>query len=395
MSTASALRAPALSRPIVLLFAAAGGLAVANIYYAQPLLDEIAGEFGMSHASAGVVTMVTQVGYALGLLLLVPLGDLVNPKALIGVQSTLSVLALVAVAAAPTTAVLLAGLAAVGLLAVVIQVLVAYSASLADPPARGRIVGMVTSGIVTGILLSRTVSGVLADLAGWRSVYLTSAAATLLLTGLLVTALPAPHAPRTQLSYPRLIGSVFRLLLEIPLLRRRALLAALSFAALTTLLTPLALPLSAPPFSLSTTEIGLFGLAGAAGALGAAGSGRLADRGHAQRATAVGLTLMLAAWLPAVLLSQSLWFLAIGMIAFDFGLQSVHVSNQSLIYRTRPEAQSRLTAAYMLFYSAGSAAGSITSTFVYAHTGWPGVCLLGAAISLTALLFWFVHRRHS
>jgi predicted MFS family arabinose efflux permease len=378
----------------VALFAVAGGLAVANIYYAQPLLDEIAGEFGMSQAIAGVVATVTQVGYALGLLLLVPLGDLTNQRALIGTQSVLSVLALAAVAAAPGTAVLLAGLAAVGLLAVVIQMLVAYAAGLADPADRGRVVGVVTSGVVIGILLARTVAGALADLAGWRSVYLASAAATLLLTGILVTALPSPPPPRTRLSYPRLIGSVFRLLYEVPVLRRRASLAALSFAALTTLLTPLALALSAPPFSLSTTEIGLFGLAGAAGALGAARSGRLADRGHAQRATGLGLGLMLAAWLPAALLPTSLWFLAIGMIAFDFGLQSVHVANQSLIYRTRPESQSRLTAAYMLFYSAGSAAGSITSTVVYAHAGWSGVCLLGAAISLTASLFWFVHRRH-
>jgi predicted MFS family arabinose efflux permease len=395
VSIAAPPRAPTLSRSTTLLVALACGLAVANIYYAQPLLDELAGEFHLSHGSAGLVTMITQAGYALGLLFLVPLGDLLDRRVLVATQSLLSVVALTAVALAPTTAALLAGLAAVGLLAVVIQVLVAYSASLAGPDTRGRAVGVVTSGIVTGILLARTVSGALADLAGWRAVYLTSAAATLLVTALLRTALPRPPAPSARISYPRLIGSVFRLLLEVPVLRQRGLLAALSFAALTTLLTPLALPLSAPPFSLSTTEIGLFGLAAAAGALGAANSGRLSDRGHAQRVAGIGLTLMLAAWLPAALLPQSLWFLVIGLIAFDFGLQSVHVANQSLIYRVRPESQSRLTAAYMLFYSLGSAAGSITSTIVYARAGWTGVCLLGAAITLTALLFWFVHRRQS
>jgi predicted MFS family arabinose efflux permease len=377
------------------LVALACGLAVANIYYAQPLLDELAGEFHLSHGSAGLVSMITQTGYALGLLLLVPLGDLLDHRTLVGTQSLLSVIALTAAALAKGTAALLAALAAVGLLAVVIQVLVAYSASLAGPDARGRVVGVVTSGVVTGILLARTVSGVLADLAGWRSVYLASAGATLVVAVLLVAVLPPPPTPPVRISYPRLIGSVFRLLLEVPVLRQRGLLAALSFAALTTLLTPLALPLSAPPFSLSTTEIGLFGLAAAAGALGAASSGRQSDRGHAQRVTGAGLTLMLAAWLPAALLPHSLWFLATGLLAFDFGLQSVHVANQSLIYRVRPESQSRLAGAYMLFYSVGSAAGSITSTLVYARAGWTGVCLLGAAITLTALLFWFVHRRES
>lgn len=394
MSIAAPPRASTLSRGATLLVALACGLAVANIYYAQPLLDELAGEFHLSPATAGLVAMITQAGYALGLLLLVPLGDLLDRRKLAGIQSLLSALALGAVALAPTTAALLAALTAVGLLAVVIQVLVAYAASLADPADRGHTIGVVTSGVVTGILLARTVSGALADLAGWRAVYLTSAGATLAVAVLLMTALPQP-APPVRISYPRLIGSVFLLLLEVPVLRRRGLLAALSFAALTTLLTPLALRLSAPPFSLSTTEIGLFGLAAAAGAVGAANSGRQSDRGHAQRVTGLGLTLMLAAWLPAALLPRSLWFLVIALIAFDFGLQSVHVANQSLIYRVRPESQSRLAGAYMLFYSVGSAAGSITSTLVYAHAGWTGVCLLGAAITLTALLFWFVHRRHS
>ena len=173
-----------------LLFAVASGNAVASIYYAQPLLGEMAGELGMSHATIGVVTAVTQIGYGLGLLLVVPLGDLLNRRRLIGVQSLLSVLALIAVALAPTGTALLAGLAAVGVLAVLTQVLVAYAASLAGPANRGRTVGIVTSGIVMGILLARTVSGTVADLAGWRAVYLVSAAATLVMAGLLFRTLP-------------------------------------------------------------------------------------------------------------------------------------------------------------------------------------------------------------
>jgi predicted MFS family arabinose efflux permease len=317
-----------------------------------------------------------------------------NRRRLIGVQSMLSALALVAVAVAPTAAALLAGMASVGVLAVLTQILVAHSASLADPADRGRIVGIVTSGIVIGILAARAVSGALADLAGWRSVYLVSAAATLVMAGLLLRALP-PHAgPTRRLSYPRLIVSTFRLFGEVPLLRLRAVLALFIFMALNIVLTPMALPLAAPPFSLSTTEIGLFGLAGVAGALGAARAGRLSDHSHAQRTTGIGLAVMLASWVPISLLPHSLWGLVVGVVALDFGLQSVHVANQSLIYRVRPEAQSRLTAGYMLFYSIGSATGAIASTVVYASAGWTGVCVLGATVTLAALLFWTV-TRHS
>ncbi len=384
-------RSQTLSSRAALPFAAAAGLAVANVYYAPPLLEDMAGEFGMSHATMGIVTTVTQIGYGLGLVFVVPLGDRLNRRRLIGVQSLLSALALVAVALAPAAAALLAGMAAVGVLAVLTQVLVAHSASLADPADRGRIVGVVTSGIVMGILLARAVAGAMADLAGWRSVYLLSATATLVMAGLLSRTLPRSFTPPPRISYPRLIGSTFRLFAEVPMLRSRAVLALLIFMALNVLLTPMVLPLAAPPFSLSTTEIGLFGLAGAAGALGAARAGRLSL--HAQRTTGIGLGIMLASWGPIALLPQSLWGLIVGVIALDFGLQSVHVANQSLIYRVRPEAQSRLTAGYMLFYSIGSATGAIASTVVHASAGWAGVCVLGAAVTLIALLFWaFTHK---
>jgi predicted MFS family arabinose efflux permease len=382
------LTSTTLRRGVALLFSVASGLAVANVYYSQPLLDVIAADLGMSHATVGIIGTATQIGYGAGLLLVVPLGDLVNRRRLIVGQMLLSVLALVLVALAPTETLLLAAFTAVGVLAVVTQVLVAYSASMADPGDRGRVVGIVTSGIIIGILLARTVSGTLADIAGWRSVYLVSAVATLVMAGLLFNVLPRQPLLRERISYPRLIRSTFRLFAEVPVLRTRATLVLLIFMAFTVLATPMVLPLSAPPFSLSTTEIGLFGLAGAAGALGASRAGRLSDRGHAERVTGIGLGLMLLAWIPIAFMPHSLWGLIIGLVAVDFGLQSVHVANQSLVYRTRPEAQSRLTAGYMVFYSIGSAAGAIGSTVVYAHAGWGGVCILGAAISLTAFVFW-------
>ncbi|CAN7623503.1 MFS transporter [Bosea sp. LjRoot90] len=377
-----------LSAGMILLFAVASGLAVANAYFAQPLLDIIADDLQLSRATVGLVVGATQLGYGLGLILLVPLGDLLDRRKLVVLQSLLSVAALIGVAFSGSGAMLLAAMAAMGFLAVVTQAFVAYAASLARPEERGQVVGAVTSGIVLGILLARAIAGAMGDLSGWRAVYVLSAAATLAIALVLFKALPPERKPATRLPYPRLIASLFALFREERVLRIRAIIAMLIFADVTTLLTPLVLPLAAPPFSLSHTAIGLFGLAGAAGALGAARAGAWTDRGHGQRVTGIALGLMLFAWLPIGLLPQSILFLIAGVLILDFGLQAVHVTNQAMIYRVRPEAQSRLTAGYMVFYSIGSAFGSSSSTLIYAWAGWTGVSLLGAAIAAIALVFW-------
>ncbi|QTH40541.1 MFS transporter [Cohnella sp. LGH] len=381
------------SRKLALLFAATCGLAVANIYYAQPLLDVLSKEFAMANSTIGIITTATQICYALGLLLLVPLGDLLNQRRLIVGQMLLSVAALVVVGTASSAAVLIAGIAAVGLLAVIVQTIVAFAATLAAPSERGRVIGLVTSGVVIGILLARTVAGILTDLAGWRSVYLVSAAMTLLMASILLRALPNRSRVITDLTYSHLIRSVILLFAQEKVLRVRGVLGLLIFAAFSILWTSLVLPLSSPPFSLSHSAIGAFGLAGAAGALAAAGAGRLADRGLGQRTTGWALFLLLASWLPMSLMSQTLWGLIVGVILLDFAVQAVHVTNQSLILSVRPEARSRLTAAYMMFYSFGSAAGAIAATLTYSRAGWIGVCWLGALVSAVALLFWIRTRR--
>ncbi|MFC0331301.1 MFS transporter [Paenibacillus sepulcri] len=378
-----------------MLFAVSCGLAVANIYYAQPLLDTLAGEFGIGQASVGMVITMTQICYALGLLLLVPLGDLVNRRRLIVTHLLLSVLALVIVGFAPTGIILFAGMAAVGLLAVVTQTVVAYAAALAAPDERGRVVGLVTSGIVIGILLARTFAGILTDLAGWRSVYYISSAMTLAMACLLFRVLPRYEQRKAPLSYSQLLRSVFALFLQEPVLRIRAVLALLIFTAFSILWTSLVLPLSAPPISLSHTAIGSFGLAGAAGALAAARAGRLADRGLGQWTTGTALALLFLSWLPISFISHSLFALIVGVVLLDLAVQAAHVTNQSMIMSVRPEARSRLTAGYMIFYSIGSATGSTGSTAVYAHAGWNGVCMLGAAVSAFALLFWALTRRRT
>jgi len=382
-----------MSRNVALLFAIACGLAVANIYYAQPLLDAISNEFGITHSSVGIVITITQVCYALGLLLLVPLGDLLNRRWLIAGQMLVSVLALIVVGTAPTSMVLFIGIAAVGLLAVVTQTLVAFAATLAAPAERGRAVGVVTSGIVIGILLARTFAGILTDLAGWRSVYLVSAVLTLIMACVLFRVLPHYEHKRESLSYLQLLRSLLRLFAQERILRIRAALALMIFTAFSIFWTSLVLPLSAPPLSLSHTAIGAFGLAGVAGALAAARAGRLADRGLGQRTTGVALILLLLSWLPISYTQHSLIALVVGIVLLDLAVQAVHVTNQSMILTLRPEARSRLTAGYMIFYSIGSATGSIASTSIYVYSGWNGVCLLGAIVSALALLFWVLTRR--
>ncbi|MFJ2636906.1 MFS transporter [Streptomyces sp. NPDC087422] len=378
-----------MTRGVTLLFAVACGTSVANVYFAQPLLVTLGRDFSIGTATVGAIVTLTQVGYGLGLFFLVPLGDLLDRRRLVVAQLLFLAGALTAVGTAGDAALLLVGLAAVGLLAVVTQTLVAFAASLAPPGERGRVVGLVTSGVVVGILLARTASGVLADLAGWRSVYLTSAVLTCALALALHRLLPSrPGAPRTSGGYGRLLRSTVTLFARERLLRIRALLALLVFAAFSVLWSSVALPLSEPPLSLSHTAIGAFGLAGAAGALAATAAGRLNDRGLSQRTTGIALTLLTASWLPLAFTRQSLWALAVGVIVLDLAVQAVHVTNQTLVHALRPEAGSRLIGGYMVFYSLGSASGAFAATTLYAAAGWPAVCALGAALSLAALLLW-------
>lgn len=381
---------PPLSRALTLLFSLTCALAVANVYFAQPLLESMAIDLGIKPALIGSVVTATQIGYALGLIFITPLGDLLNRKTLILTQILMLSIALMITGGAQHWWVLLGAMSLMGLFAVVVQVVVAYAAALAAPSQRGQVVGSVTSGIVLGILLARLASGLIADLAGWRTVYLASAGLMLVLALILWRAAPANRAPSLKGSYGTLLLSVVELFVTQPTLRIRGMFALLIFAAFSVLWTSMVLPLSAPPLSLSPTQIGLFGLAGIAGALAASKAGRWADRGLGQRTTGVSLALLTLSWLPSAWAETSLLSLVLGVVILDFAVQAVHVTNQSLIFAARPDAQSRLVGAYMCFYSVGSALGAVAATQVYARWGWSAVCLLGAAISLTAWLLWLV-----
>lgn len=377
---------PVLSSRMIFLFSLTSALAVANVYSAQPLLESIAASLQVSPGTIGTVVTATQSGYALGLIFLVPLGDCVNRKKLVITQLLLSVLALIIAAVAPDLMTLLCAMLLVGLMAVVTQLMVAWAAMLASPEQRGQVVGSVTSGIVIGILLARFVSGMIADLAGWRAVYLTAACLLLLISLILAKVLPATAGQTQRTSYPHLLLSVFRLFLTEPQLRRRGILALLIFAAFSMLWSSMVLPLTA--LSLSHTQTGMFGLAGLAGALAASRAGAWADLGLGQRATGLALALLTFSWLPIAALQTSLLLLIFGLILLDFAVQTVHVINQSLIVAARPEAASRLVGAYMCFYSLGSALGAIAATQLYTHWGWQAVCYAGAAVSASAFLCW-------
>ncbi|MGC1096775.1 MFS transporter [Pantoea agglomerans] len=377
---------PVLSSRMIFLFSLTSALAVANVYSAQPLLESIAVSLQVSPGTIGTVVTATQSGYALGLIFLVPLGDCVNRKKLVITQLLLSVLALIIAAVAPDLMTLLCAMLLVGLMAVVTQLMVAWAAMLASPEQRGQVVGSVTSGIVIGILLARFVSGMIADLAGWRAVYLTAACLLLLISFILAKVLPATAGQTRRTSYPHLLLSVFRLFLTEPQLRRRGILALLIFAAFSMLWSSMVLPLTA--LSLSHTQTGMFGLAGLAGALAASRAGAWADLGLGQRATGLALALLTFSWLPIAALQTSLLLLIFGVILLDFAVQTVHVINQSLIVAARPEAASRLVGAYMCFYSLGSALGAIAATQLYTHWGWQAVCYAGAAVSASAFLCW-------
>ncbi|HBW9071706.1 TPA: MFS transporter [Klebsiella pneumoniae] len=351
-----------LTTGITALFSLTCALAVANVYSAQPLLDSMAVSLKVSPGMIGSVITATQAGYAIGLLFLVPLGDWLNRKYVVMSQLLLLVAALVAAGLSPNIATLLGAMLIVGLMAVVVQVLVAWVAVLATPQKQGQAVGTLTSGIVSGILLSRFISGAIADIAGWRAVYLTAACLMLVIAGVVWKIMPSPpQQPQPQKpTYLSLLKSVFQLYLTEPQLRKRGILALFIFAAFSMLWTTMVMPLTA--LSLSHTQTGMFGLAGFAGMLAAA-----REAGYAE--------------------TSLLWLIA-GVIALDFAVQAVHVSSQSLIIAARPAAASRLVGAYMCFYSLGSAAGAIVATQLYSHWGWQAVCLAGAAVSACAFLIW-------
>lgn len=374
-------------RPLVALLAVACALTVANTYYAQPLLDAIARNLQVSNGTATLAVTLGQLGYAAGLVLLVPLGDLLDRRRLVAVVLAVSAGALVLVAAAPSFRLLGAAIVVVGLTSVVAQILVPFAATLAAEHDRGRVVGYVMTGLLLGTLLSRTTAGLVAEVFGWRAMY---AGAAVLMAGLAVVlhrALPH-HPPTTHQRYHRLLASVWRLMAREPVLRLRSAYGLLSFAILNALWTPMAFLLARPPYRFSEAVIGGFALITVPVAFATGPIGRLADRGLGRRLTGASFALMLAAAGLAALGTRQLWALAAAAVLLTFGAQGVHITNQGAIYRLDPDARSRITTAYMTSFFAGGVAGSALSAAAYTRYGWPGVSGLLAVLALAGLAVW-------
>lgn len=382
-----AKRSPSVPNRLVLLMSVCTGMSVGSLYYAQPLLESIRRSLHMGTGSAGFIVSITQIGYISGLVLLVPLGDMFVRRRLIPLMGVGLAVCLALVSLAPSAALLLAGSLAVGALSVTAQITVAYAASLASDADRGRIVGRVMSGLLLGILLARTAAGYLAELGGWRTPFRVAAVLTAVLALVMWRSLPDDPVQH-RASYGRVLVSIPLLLREEPTILLRSLYGAAAFGAFNALWTPLAFLLSGHPYHYSTSTIGLFGLLGVAGAMTASAAGHFADRGHANTMTLTTSAVMLVSWVPIVLGRHSLAALIVGIVILDFAVQGLHITNQSLIYRLRPEARSRITSAYMSLYFVGGVVGSVAASAAYSSGGWAATSAVGAAFGALTVGLW-------
>ncbi|MFG1836933.1 MFS transporter [Micromonospora sp. NPDC049175] len=381
-----------MSGHITFLFAVAAGVATGNLYWAQPLLSFIAGDLRTATATAGWLVTATQVGYAVGVLLLVPLGDVLDRSRFVPVMLLASAAALLLCALAPTIGVLLLALGVLGVTTISGQVLTPLAGDLAGDTHRGRVVGVVGSGTLTGILASRTISGFVASAAGWRTVFVLASVVAVLLAALLHRAIP-PLPPRTRLSYPQLIASVGTVVRRERAARWTLVLAATGFAAFSLFWTALTFLLSGPPFRYPVAVVGLFGLAGLAGVLSGLHGGRLHDRGLSLPATGAAWVLALGAFVVATFAGRSVTLIIIVIIVIDVALQTQALLNRARLFALSPEARSRLNTALATGNFIGGAIGSAAGTMLWSAGGWAAVTITGAALCCFALTVWALGRR--
>jgi predicted MFS family arabinose efflux permease len=389
-----------LSPGLVRLMAVTCAVTVANLYYAQPLLHSIGTSLHVSQGSASLLVTVGQLGYAAGLLFIVPAGDIMRRRPLLTGLLTFCAIALAGAALAPSLPVLDAAVALACVTSVVVQMLVPYAATLASDNERSRVIGTLMGGLLIGILLSRTFAGVVAGFAGWRAVYGTAAVFMAVTAVTLRRALP-DHGRQLAISYRQQLRGVLDIALAEPVLRWRSLIAACGFGSFACFWTTVTFLLSSPQYGFSQLDIGLFALVGAAGAITALAGGRALDKRPSLRwpATGAALALLAVAYVPiglggAHLGAASLLLLIIGVLLMDACVQGSHVINQSVIYDLLPQARSRLTTVYVTTMFAGGAIGSAVGAQAYEHWGWTGATLVAAAFPVLGLLFWLASRRH-
>ncbi|WP_163858073.1 MFS transporter [Paenibacillus elgii] len=381
---------------LTILFATACGIIVANLYYAQPLIGLISSSIGLSESSAGFIVTLTQIGYVVGLLFIVPLGDIVENRRLIVVSLLLTAVALAAAAMAKQPLLFLGASLFIGLGSVATQVLVPFASYLATETTRGRVVGNIMSGLLLGIMLSRPLSSLVADLFGWHAIFALSAAAVVILAIVLSKVLPA-RRPATTTHYAALLGSMWHLLRTTPILRRRAAYHACVFATFSLFWTTVPLLLSGPVFHFSQKAIALFALAGVAGAVAAPVAGRLADRGWTRLGTWIALaTVVISVLLPLMIQTGSpvgIAVLVISAILLDAGVSANLVFGQRAIFSLGPEIRSRLNGLFMALFFFGGAIGSAIGGWAYASGGWNTVLWIGIAFPVAAMLYFATEKK--
>ena len=375
-----------ITRKMVFLFACACGLIVGNLYYAQPLISLIAPDIGLSDSWASFIVTLTQIGYCLGLILLVPLGDLLENRGLVVITLCGAVLALFLAVISPNANWFLFASLLIGFSSVSVQMLIPYAAHFAPEAIRGRIVGNVTSGLLLGIMLSRPASSLIAHSFGWRAVFAISCIVLTCLALILRFNLPI-RRPQVRQHYFSLIISLWSVLVETPVLRRRAIYHAGLFAAFTLFWTTIPILLLSPTFQLSQQGIALFALAGALGVVAAPIAGRLADKGLTKITTALAMCTVAIAFLLAQFGADSLTLLVLAGILLDMGVHCNLVLGQRAIYALKPEIRSRLNALYMTIFFAGGAVGSAVASVAYSSGGWTMVAWIGFSFPCIALLF--------
>jgi predicted MFS family arabinose efflux permease len=374
-----------LPKPLLLLMAGAIAATAANLYYNQPLLPEIRAEFGLDEGAVGLIPSATQLGYAAAILLISPLGDVMNRRQLIGMLSVLLTLALLAVFVAPNFTVLIAAFIVVGMGANITQQLLPIGASLSAPALKGATMGVLMTGLTVGILLSRTISGTVAQAFGWRAVFLMAAGMAAAI-GLLLRANLPDNKPKVSLPYPALILSLLGLIRKHALLRESALTGALWFAAFNALWATLALHVTSSPFNYTVQQAGLFGLVGLSGILGAKVAGRLVDRHGAGRIIALALGVTVSAFLVLAIWGDSLIGLIVGVVLLDLGVFGAQIPNQVRVFSIDPEAQSRMNAVYMLSYYLAAALGSALGVHMMSLGGWHAMVLFGLGLAVAGLV---------
>lgn len=379
---------------LVLLLATGAGLSVASLYYAQPMLGVLGADIGASPRSVGFIPTLTQLGYALGILLLAPLGDRFDRRRIVLMKAAALCAALLVAGAAPSIDVLLAASLAIGLAATMAQDIVPAAATLAPEASRGKTVGTVMTGLLLGILLSRVVSGFVAEHFGWRAMFIAAAASIALIGAAAWRGLPR-FRPTTHLAYAALLGSLGTLWSRHGMLRRAALAQALLAVGFSAFWSTLAVMLHGAPFHLGSAAAGAFGLAGAAGALAAPLAGRLADRRGPELVTRLGAGLAVASFAamglaPLMAPHAQLWLLALAAVGFDLGMQAALIAHQTIVYGIEPGARSRLNAVLFTSMFIGMAAGSALGALALAQWGWAGVTGLatGTAAAALAVRLW-------